>query len=97
MSVNHKVSFAAVCLFLITVLSGFSQTTKIDSLKGIIETGAKDTIMVNRLNELSIELLKDGKFSESLIYGNQANELAIKLGFKRGEAESLKNIGMTCV
>jgi class 3 adenylate cyclase/tetratricopeptide (TPR) repeat protein len=94
MSLNHKVSFAVVCLFLMASLSGLSQNTKIDSLKGIIETGTKDTLMVNRLNELSTELLKDGKFSESFDYGVQANELATQLDFKKGKAKSLKNIGL---
>ena len=94
MSLNHKVSFAVVCLFLMATLPVFSQNQQIDSLKSIVETGAKDTLMVNRLNELSIELLKDGKFSESLIYGEQANELATQIDFKKGKAKSLKNIGL---
>ena len=79
-------------LLLSMPLPVFSQNQQIDSLKGIIETGAKDTLMVNRLNELSIELLKDGKFSESFVYGEQANELATQLDFKKGKAKSLKNI-----
>ena len=94
MIINHKASFAVVCLFLMAALPVFSQNQQIDSLKGIIETGAKDTLMVNRLNELSIELLKDGKFSESFVYGEQANELATQLDFKKGKAKSLKNIGL---
>ena len=94
MSVNHKVSFVAVCLFLTACLSGFSQTTKIDSLKGIVETAAKDTAMVSALIDLSSELISIGEASESLKYSTKANELATDLDYTKGKAYALKYIGI---
>ena len=93
MVINHKVSFAVVCLFLATSLSVLSQNTKIDSLKGIIETEAKDTLMVTTLNELCLELLREGDFSESFLYAKQASELATQLNYKKGKAYAQKYMG----
>ena len=93
MNRNHKVSFAVVCLFLMASLPVLSQNTKIDSLKAIIETEAKDTIMVSTLNALSLEVLKEN-IIEAKVYAEQANELATQLDFKKGKANALKNIGL---
>jgi len=70
------------------------QNTKIDSLKGFIETGTKDTLMVSTLNELSVAYLGEGKFTESRDYSNQAIELASELNYLEGKAYALKNIGI---
>jgi len=94
MVINHKVSFVSVCVFLIMSLSVNSQNTKIDSLKSIVETGTKDTVMVSTLNALSLEVLKEN-ILEAKVYAEQANELATQLDFKKGKAYSLKNIGLT--
>jgi len=91
---NHKVFFAAVSLFLLACLSGFSQNTKIDSLKGIVETGAKDTAMVSTLNTLSSELIGLGAAAESLKYSMKANELATELDYTKGKAYALKFMGI---
>ena len=93
MNRNHKVSFAVICLFLMSSLPVLSQNTKIDSLKGIIEMEAKDTIMVSALNALSLEVLKEN-IIEAKVYAEQANELATQLDFKKGKANALKNIGL---
>jgi adenylate cyclase len=93
MVINHKVSFVSVFVFLITSLTVNSQNTKIDSLKSIVETGTKDTIMVSTLNALSLEVLKEN-ILESKVYAEQANELATQLDFKKGKANALKNIGL---
>ena len=93
MNRNHKVSFAVVCLSLMTSLSVLSQNTKIDSLKGIIATEAKDTAMVSSLNALSLEVLNEN-ILESKVYSEQANELATQLDFKKGKAYALKNMGL---
>jgi len=94
MSLNHKVSFAAVCLFLLACLSGFSQNTKIDSLKEVVATGTKDTVLVTVLNSLSSEILRGGDIAESMIYGEKALELSTELQYIKGKAYSLKQIGM---
>lgn len=92
--INHKASFVSVLIFLLLYLSVFSQNAKIDSLKKIVETGAKDTGMVATLNALSIEVLNNENIPGSVIYAEQANELAIQLDYKKGEAYALKNIGL---
>ena len=95
MIVNHKVSFAAVFLFLLACLSGFSQNIKIDSLKSIVETGVKDTTMVNTLIVLSDAVLQNDDLTGFLNYSEQANELATLINFNKGKAYALKNIGIS--
>jgi len=94
MIANHNVSFAAVCLFLLACLSGFSQNAKIDSLKSIIKTAVKDTAMVSTLNTLSSELIGLGAAAESLKYSTKANELATDLDYTKGKAYALKFMGI---
>ena len=94
MSINQRVSFAAVCLYLLMSLSVFSQNTRIDSLKGITETKAKDTAMVSTLNALSAAFIGIGETSESLIYAAKANELATELDDTKGKAYALKWLGI---
>ena len=90
---NHKVSFVSVCAFLLMSLTVLSQSQKIDSLKSIVETGAKDTTMVATLNELGLELLNQGDIDESLKYSEKARDLSTELGYIKGKALSLKQIG----
>ena len=94
MYINHKVSFAAVALLLLMSWPVFSQNARIDSLKGIIETKAKDTAMVSTLNTLSSELIGIGEASKSLIYSARANELATELDYIKGKAYALKWLGI---
>jgi len=93
MNLNHKVSFGSVIVLLIVSLTIKAQNTTIDSLKSIIETGAKDTVMVSTLNALSLEVLKEN-ILESKAFSEKAYELAAQLEFKKGKAYSLKNIGL---
>jgi class 3 adenylate cyclase/uncharacterized protein (DUF2164 family) len=93
MNLNHKVSFGSVIVLLIVSLTIKAQNTTIDSLKSIIETGAKDTVMVSTLNALSLEVLKEN-ILESKAFSEKAYELAAQLDFKKGKAYSLKNIGL---
>ena len=90
---NHKVSFVSVCTFLLMSLTVLSQNREIDSLKRIVETEAKDTAMVSSLNNLGLELLSQGNIDESLKYSEEANDLATELGYIKGKALSLKQIG----
>ena len=94
MNRNHKVSFAVVCLFLMASLPVLSQNTKIDSLKTIVETEAKDAAMVSTLNGLSSELVQIEELDEAIRYGKEAIVLAEKLGYEKGKAYALKNIGL---
>jgi len=90
---NHKVSFVSVCTFLLMSLAVLSQNREIDSLKRIVETEAKDTAMVSTLNNLGLELLNQGDIDESLKYSEKAKDLATELGYIKGKALSLKQIG----
>ena len=89
----HKVSFVFVCAFLLMSLTILSQNRKIDSLKRIVETEAKDTAMVSSLNNLGLELLNQGDIDESLKYSEEARDLSTELGYIKGKALSLKQIG----
>ncbi|NOQ91869.1 MAG: tetratricopeptide repeat protein [Flavobacteriaceae bacterium] len=91
---SHKVFFVSVVFFLLLTISMFSQNTKIDSLKNIVETGTKDTAMVSTLNALSIEILNNENIKGSIHYSEQANQLADQLNYKKGKAYALKNIGL---
>ena len=93
MNINHKVSFVSIGLLLLMSFSALSQNIVVDSLKGIIETGIKDTAMVMTLNALSLAVLKEN-ISEAKLYAEEANELATQINFKKGKAYSLKNIGL---
>ena len=94
MIVKPGVSFVAFAMFLTVYSSVFSQNKKIDSLKNIVQTGTKDTAMVHTLNALSIEVLNNENIAGSLIYAERANQLAIQLEYKKGQAYALKNIGL---
>ena len=95
MDKNHKVSFTMTCLLLLVSLFGFSQNAQIDSLKSIVETGVKDTAMVNTLLHLSNAVLQNEDLSNYQMYSKQANELAQEIDFKKGKAYALKNIGIS--
>jgi len=84
-----------LCIIVLSYLSNYAlaQDTKIDSLKGLIKTAKEDTIKVNILLDLS-KRLYSVEPDESIRLGNQANDLAEKLGFKKGVAYALKNIGL---
>ena len=93
MSKKYKVSFVLGWAFLLMSLTTYSQNQRIDSLKRIVETEAKDTAMVVTLNNLGLELLNQGDIDESLNYSEKARDLATELGYIKGKALSLKQIG----
>jgi len=93
MIINLRASFVSIGLLLLIAFPVMSQNVKVDSLKGIIETGAKDTAMVLTLNALSLEVLKED-ISEAKSYAEEANALSNELMFQKGKAYSLKNIGL---
>jgi len=91
---QHRLILLLIVLFCLSIHTNYSQTSKIDSLKNIVETGAKDTVMVSTLNALSSEILRGGDIAESMIYGEKALELSTELEYIKGKAYSLKQIGM---
>ncbi|MFC2148621.1 adenylate/guanylate cyclase domain-containing protein [Bacteroidota bacterium] len=85
---------ALICAVLFAAMPGISQESQIDSLKKVIEVGARDTTRVNNLNALSVAILQDEDISGSLIVSGQAGKLADELGYLKGKAYAEKNIGM---
>ena len=90
-----------VCCFLILLFIFFfsarlgkSQTSRTDSLESLLHRyTAEDTIRVNLLNEIASDL-RYYDYEKSLYYCEKAIELADKLDFKKGKAESFNTIGV---
>jgi len=95
--INYKKrTYILLLASLLLMISGSlqAQNSQIDSLKQLVQTGQRDTAMVNTLNNLSIAILQNEDISESLLYSKQANELATELGYIRGMAYAEKNMGL---
>ncbi|MGB5698742.1 adenylate/guanylate cyclase domain-containing protein [Muriicola sp.] len=71
-----------------------AQNPQIDSLKQKVIEGIADTSMVSTLNALSVEILNEEDIPKALFYSKQALEMADSLGYKRGRAYALKNMGL---
>jgi signal transduction histidine kinase/CheY-like chemotaxis protein len=84
-----------LCILVLTNLGNYAraQNAKIDSLKALLKTTNEDTIKVNILLDLS-KRLYSLEPDESIRFGNEANGLAQKSGYKKGVAYALKNIGL---
>jgi adenylate cyclase len=72
---------------------GYSQDSKTDSLKALIQTVVDDTTRVNLLNSISYNLFTSAP-AEAIDYGKQALTLAEEINFKKGIAFASKNIGL---
>ena len=83
-----------ICAVLFAAMPCISQEPQIDSLKNVIEVGARDTTRVNNLNALSVAILQNEDISGSLVVSGQAGKLADELGYLKGQAYAEKNIGM---
>lgn len=81
-------------LFVTISLSGTAQNRLTDSLNAVLKTSTEDTLKVNTLIALSGSLLKSN-IEQALLYATEAKSLAEKLNYKRGQAYSLKSIGMS--
>lgn len=71
-----------------------AQERSIDSLKQIAESGREDTAVVAALNSLSEELVKVQSLEQSRDYAKKARDFADAIGFKKGKAYALKNMGV---
>src|SRR5256885_2233295 len=77
----------------VSIAKSFSQNQhKIDSLLLVLKTTEADTIKVNALIAIGVEL-RDGDAKQSVEYQKQALALAEKINFKRGMARSHANMG----
>jgi len=76
-----------------TTCCSFAQNPKIDSLLSLVKMDMQDTNKANHLYQISREFEISGDFEKGLIYGKEANELAVKLNFKKGIANANNSIG----
>ena len=85
--------YIIACCFIFLGNNTFAQTSKIDSLRKVLETTHLDTNNMLTLNELSIELYSIGNYEDALIFAQQSKQLAKKLMLKtknKGVTELLK-------
>lgn len=89
------VSTVNIRLLIIVFFIGFgisnAQDPKIDSLEQVFKTGERDTSVVNTLNTLFAET---EDLSVRLQYAEKALELSEEIGYRRGKAYALKNVGI---
>ncbi|MFN5794598.1 MAG: tetratricopeptide repeat protein, partial [Bacteroidota bacterium] len=62
-----------------------------DTRISLIKIEKKDTSEVNRLNELALSLKKKGEFKKGLSLALQANRIATKISYKKGQIDSYIN------
>ena len=80
-------------LFSVTIiLNLYAQQNRIDSLKQLISSARSDTARVSLLNELCFVTF-DSNPEEAFILSRQAESLAKKIKFRRGEARALDLMG----
>jgi tetratricopeptide (TPR) repeat protein len=85
-----------LCLLLLFVTSGLKseKNNKVDSLENLLKSHEiDDTSKVNLLNEIAFEVYLTNK-DKALKYATYSGELAEKLNYKKGIAESLWLMGL---
>lgn len=83
-----------LCILLLLSFSlTFAQQAKIDSLLKVIES-AKDTTLVNALNDVAFRFGKMGDFKNALDHSQKALESAEKIGNRKGMATAYRNYGV---
>ncbi len=70
-----------------------SHNPRTDSLQNVLKTAKEDTVKISLLNALCFELRKESP-AEAIQFAEQALKSANDLHFKKGIAESLKNMGL---
>jgi tetratricopeptide (TPR) repeat protein len=70
-----------------------AQDEQIDSLNRVLRSSGEDTVKVNTLIALSKKYFKSAP-DEAIQFATQGKILSEKIGFKKGRAISLKNIGI---
>ena len=94
-SILKKISLILALLIPCSVLlESNAQISVIDSLENLLQQHIqKDTIRINLLNETAYKLYPINT-DKTLKYAEEAGELADKLSFAKGKAESLRLIGI---
>jgi class 3 adenylate cyclase/Flp pilus assembly protein TadD len=85
--------FLHILLFLFISLGLHAQNSKIDSLKTLVNTADEDSLKVNYLISLATEY-QNVDLDETIRLGVQAEELAEKISYKKGQAYAYKIIGI---
>lgn len=82
---------SVIIVFLLSsaILPSYGQSPFVDSLENLLKSPIPDTVKVWALNELSREQVY-GSPDKSFQLANEALELAIKIGYKRGQAYSYR-------
>ena len=79
-----------ICNFQLLIVS--AQTHEIDSLKNLLENAKQDTVKINLMNELAFEFMNTDS-ALTIKYAKQAKQLAEKIDYKKGIAESFYHTG----
>lgn len=72
-------------------LQAAGQVNTVDSLKKRITVQNDDTTKVNQLNQLTSQIIQS---NEAITFANQAIKLSEKIGYTKGKALALKNLGL---
>ncbi|MFZ1452527.1 MAG: tetratricopeptide repeat protein, partial [Ferruginibacter sp.] len=86
--------FSAILFSCVFSLQAICQFAEKDSLLKICTSNAHDSIKSDALNELAFYMF-DYNVDSSILFANQARELAIKAGNVRQQARAIKNIGIS--
>jgi tetratricopeptide (TPR) repeat protein len=72
--------------------AGGDPISPIDSLKNVLTTQKEDSSRVKTLNILADKLIKSEEYEDGELYTHQAMELAVQLGYKKGEVKANTNL-----
>src|SRR6185295_5617918 len=85
--------FLLILIILVGVEASFAQYSKIDSLKKVLVNVKDDTSRLNTLNRICNGYTFMCDYAQALDYGNIELDLAQKIGWRKGIAQSYINIG----
>jgi adenylate cyclase len=90
---RHARYWIIIGMLLGPAIYGNAQDAQIDSLKAFVASEKEDTARVNALLLLSSKYTATSP-DDAIKFGVKARTLSIKLGFRKGQAYALKNIGI---
>src|ERR1035438_4702737 len=90
----HLFLFICISAYLLISSFAFAQQSKIYSLLSLLKKDKEDTSKVIHLNKLSNKLRMTGSYDSSILYCNNAIQLAQHLNFNKGIANAYTNIGI---
>lgn len=91
-AVKKRIRLPHILLLTLLSLQSLAQNREADSLTNILKTLPEDSTRVNTLVALSRASL-NSDLDEAIRYGNEAKNLANKIGYQSGAAFALKSIG----